>query len=298
MGLFDSAATGATIGSAVPGVGTLIGGAVGGLAGLLTSSNSQSNSVGSASPSADKAQGYVDKSLSQQYDFAQAGPGQTDVTNAYQSSLSLAQLFQQYAQTGGLPNQQQTQYAGGVAKNLFAGQQADLNNSFVTQRQQAQQRAAALGRSPDDPVLAAKLATAQTQQQGVLSGQEQGAAQSLALSLPGQQLGYAMQGNQLLQGLASQAFSNRAAILAQGNQIVGADNNLRVKAGTQINTVGGGFGNALAGAVGGAAAGTNTGSFFNQLGSTMSGSTPNPGASNWAGMGQNGWSVTDAAHFA
>lgn len=248
--------SGAAAGTAIaPGYGTLIGAGVGLLGGLLTSSNSQQNAVGPASGSSTAAQGDVDQSLAQMFGLVGAGPGQSDVANAYQSSLGLAQLFQQYSQTGGLPSAADTTFATGVSKNLFAGQQASLNNSFVQQTQEAQQRAAALGRSPDDPVLAAKLAIAKTQQQNVLAGNEQSTAQQLALSLPGQRLQYAIGGNNVLQGLASQAFANRAAIISQGNSIVGLDNNLRVHAGSQTNTTGGGAGNAFAGAVGGVAYG-------------------------------------------
>lgn len=260
-GALSGAASGAALGSVVPGVGTLIGGAVGGLAGLFGAGGSSSKSLGDLSPSGQNAQGYIDELLKQQYGMLGAGPGQSDVAGAYQSSLDLAKLFQQYAQNGGLPNQQQTDYAGGVANNLYAGQQAQLNNTFTQQRTDANRSAAALGRAPNDPILLAKLAQAQSQQQQVLSGQQRGTAQELALALPGQQLGYAMQGNQLLQGLASQAFSNRAAILGQGQQLVNTERAVTSNTSTQL---GGGFGGALSGFVGGAAAGTNN-SFLNNL---------------------------------
>lgn len=255
------AASGAALGSVVPGVGTLIGGALGGLAGIFGGGGSSKVSLGDLSDSGQSAQGYIDELLKQQYGMLGAGPGQSDVAGAYHSSMDLAKLFQQYAQTGGLPSQQQTEYAGGVANNLYAGQQAQLNNSFLQQRTDANRSAAALGRAPNDPVLLAKLAQAQSQQQQVLSGQQRGTAQELALALPGQQLGYAMQGNQLLQGLASQAFSNRAAVLGQGQQLVNTERNVTSNTNSQV---GGGFGGALVGAVGGAAAGTNN-SFLNNL---------------------------------
>lgn len=295
--------SGAAAGTMIsPGYGTLIGAGIGLVGGLLTSSNSQQNSVGSASGSATTAQGYVDSSLAGEMGLVGAGPGQSDVAAAYQSSLGLAQLFQQYSQTGGLPSSADTSYATGVAKNLYAGQQASLNNSFVQQTQEAQQRAAALGRSPDDPVLAAKLAIAKTQQQGVLAGNEQSTAQQLALSLPGQRLQYAIGGNNVLQGLASQAFSNRAAIISQGNQIVSLDNNLRVHAGSQVNTTGGGAGNAFAGAVGGLAYGPQIANGLNGL---FGGGGGNSGGGYAAGLSPasnavaaNGWSVSGGGMFA
>lgn len=295
--------SGAAAGTMVsPGYGTLIGAGIGLIGGLLTSSNTQQNSVGSASGSATSAQGYVDNAFGQYYDLVGAGPGKSDVAAAYQSSLGLAQLFQQYSQTGGLPSAADTTYANGVSQNLFAGRQAALNNSFVQQTQEAQQRAAALGRSPDDPVLAAKLAIAKTQQQGVLAGDEQATAQQLALSLPGQRLQYAIGGNNVLQGLAGQAFANRAAIISQGNQIVSLDNNLRVHAGSQVNTTGGGAGNAFAGAVGGLAYGPQIAQGLNGLigsgggggnGGYAAGLSP---ASN--AVAANGWSVSGGGMFA
>jgi hypothetical protein len=293
------AGTGAMIGGPY---GALIGGGIGLIGGLLTSSNTQQNSVGAASGSATAAQGSIDTAFGQYNTLVGAGPGQSDVANAYQSSIGLAQLFQQYSQTGGLPSAADTTYATGVSKNLYAGQQAALNNAFVQQTQEAQQRAAALGRSPDDPVLAAKLAIAKTQQQGVLAGQEQGTAQQLALSLPGQRLQYAIGGNNVLQGLAGQAFANRAAIISQGNQIVSLDNNLRVHAGSQVNTTGGGAGNAFAGAIGGLAYGPQIAQGLNGMfggggasagGGYASGLSP---ASN--AIAQNGWSVTGGGMFA
>lgn len=252
----SGAGTGAALGSVVPGIGTVVGGVLGGLGGLFGLGGSETTSLGQLSGSGQAAQGYIDDLLKQQYGMLGAGPGQQDVGAAYQSSLDLAKLFQQYAQTGGLPNQQQTQYAQGVAQNLFAGQQAALNNSFLQQRTDANRSAAVAGRGPNDPVLMAKLAQAQAQQQQVLSGQQRGVAQDLALSLPGQQLGYAVQGNQLMQGLASQAFANRAAILGQGQHIVDTE---RARTGTVDYSKGGGFGGAIGGLVQGMGVGTSPG---------------------------------------
>lgn len=184
-----------------------------------------------------------------------AGPGAADVTNSMNASKSLSSLLQQYSQSGGLPSASDISSANGVASNMFAPQQAALNNSFYQQNIQAQRLSAQLGRPINDPIIQAKLGIGQAQQQSVLSGQQGAFGQQLALSLPQQRVGYATQNAGLLGGLASQAFQNRSALLGMGSQLLGQAQGYQIATSPHNTTaqqqVGGGLGGALSGALSG-----------------------------------------------
>lgn len=151
--------------------------------------------------------------------YVQAGPGQSDVSNAYGSNKDLAAMFGDYAKSGGIPGQEDINAANGFANNMFQARQVGLNQSFIDQTTDANRLAARLGRSVDDPILQAKLRTGFMRQQDSLSAEKQGLAQQFALQLPQQRLQYAQGQNNILNGLSNQAMQNQSYLLGIGNQL-------------------------------------------------------------------------------
>lgn len=176
-----------------------------------------------------------------------AGANQTDVSNAAGSQRSLASLLQSYAQGNYQPTKNDITQASGLADQLFAPQ-------FKQQGIDANRLASQLGRPINDPVLQAKLRTAQAEQKGSFVAQQ-------AQQMPMQRLGFASQLSDVQNNLASQALSNRQAILGIGSNILGQEENFRAgTAGHSISSEtvgqsGGGFKGAVAGLMGGAGAG-------------------------------------------
>lgn len=226
-----------------------------------------------------------------------AGPGASDVSAYTGNSRSLADMLQQYSQTGGMPGEADINASNGIADKLFGAQRLQMAQNFQDQGYQANQQAALMGRSANDPILRNKLMQEQTRQQAVLQAQQGGMAQQLALALPGQRLGYAQQQNQVLGGLASQALANRQMLASMGTNIMSQQQNFRVataqRYGTQSQESGGGLKGAITGGLAGigtglsiagmgaglggagaAAAGTGFNMTGNNLGSYFSGANP------------------------
>lgn len=212
------------------------------------------------------------------------GAGGQDVATGTQAQRDLAALLDQYSKSGGLPNAQDISTSQGFAKDIFARRQEELNQSFIQQNTEAQRLAGRLGRPVNDPILQAKLRTGYLNQQDLLNAEKQGFATQTALALPQQRLGYATDRTNLLSGLASQAFQNRAALLEAGSNLLGAERNYRLGRSGQTITAesGGGLGGALSGLLAGAGAGAQTFNLFSGAnrtpklsgGSTQLGQTP------------------------
>lgn len=202
---------------------------------------------------------------------------QTGTGNAYQAYQNLvnsqsgslmgapeqyANMLQQYAKNGGVPNEQQVGYANQYAQNIFAPQQAQLNNVFNQAQVNTNRSAAQLGRSINDPILQAKLAQYQGQQQNVLSGQQTALASQFAQQLPNQQLGYA-------QLLNNQAFQNQQNVMGLGQGILKGEQGYSLgmadRTGTQNGQSGGGLGGALSGILSGAGGGLNMMNILSQI---------------------------------
>lgn len=243
----------------------VIGGAalVGGIAGAMGNHSEQTQTSGvnlnAASGLQGAAQGATQQGLSDFGNMVGAGPGSSDVSAYTDNSHSLASMLQSYSQNGGMPDQNDISNSNNIASNLFASQRTQLAQNFQDQGYQANQQAALMGRSADDPVLRAKLAQDQTRQQALLQGQQGGLAQQLALQMPMQRLGFAQQQNQVLGGLASQALANRQTLASMGSGILGQQQAYQLATsqhyGTQSQSSGGGVGGALTGALGGLGAG-------------------------------------------
>lgn len=276
----------------------LAGGALlGGIAGSQKKEEDQTSSSGlnlaPASALENQASGVVGNSLTDYGNMVNAGPGQSDVSNAYTNNQSLATMLGQYAQGGFMPNSSQITAANGLGTQLFQGQQTALNQSFQTQNQNYNSQAALMGRDPNDPVMRAKLAYQQTQAQQQLSANQGAWSTQYALSMPQQQLGYAQQQNSLLNGLASQAMQNRQALMSMGSGIMNDERNFRAQTASKwtnaSQTSGGGLGGALNGAMAGMGTGAKLasgfGSMFPTSGGTL-GANQGPQLPSW-GTGTN-----------
>jgi hypothetical protein len=118
-----------------------------------------------------------------------------------------------------------------------------------------------MGRSLNDPILAAKLAQEQTRQGAMLEANQGSFAQQFALAQPDRRLGYANQRANILGGLATQAMSNRQALAAMGEGILQREREFRLatanRSGTNTNTSGGGVAGGIGGALAGGALGMN-----------------------------------------
>lgn len=191
-----------------------------------------------------------------------AGPGQNEVAAATGFGNQYASQLQQLLSQGPTPNQDQVNTANTFAKQAFAPQQAQLGQQFYDQGIQSQRLAAQLGRPVNDPILQNKLMQEQTRQQTVLNAQQGAFGAQYAQQLPQMQVDRALQVGGALSnvrnGLASQAFANRNAMVQLGNQLTSAERNYRIQTATKNTSSqysdssksGGG----LAGAIGGAGA--------------------------------------------
>jgi curved DNA-binding protein CbpA len=213
-----------------------------------------------------------------------------DINASTEAQRGLADLLKQYSQTGGLPGQSDIDTSNNISARLFGGQREQLNQSFADQTTDANRRAALMGRSLNDPILAAKLAQEQTRQSRVLDANQGSFAQQMAMNLPMQRLGFAGQRADVLGGLASQAMKNRLTLASLGDSALNTERNWRLSTGTRFNnsesTQGGGLGGAISGALGGAGTGASLAGLFGGGGPSLGGmsggiSMPNFGQ-NWA----------------
>lgn len=224
------------------------------------------------------AQGVASGSLGQLQGLVGQGPGTQDVTAGLGAQRDLASMLQQYAQGGFMPGESDFQAAQKFAQGAFAGQQESLNQQFADQQTEARRLAAQLNRPVNDPILQAKLAQQQMRSQQQLAADQRGVATQFAQQLPGQRLDFAQQRAGVLQGLASQALSNRSNLLSLGSQLQGQQQQFRLATGKQVQTntqtskSGGGLMGAISGALGGASAGAGVANLFGAAGSQSIGS--------------------------
>jgi hypothetical protein len=238
-------------------------GAIAGGAGSPTSQNSTSsvnlrdfNDLNKGSSGLENAAyGAQLNNLSSLTDLVNAGPGTSAVGDANQATNQYANMLQQFLGQGGLPNQQQIGQANNYANQIFAPQQEALKQSFYDQNIQNSRLAAKLGRPVNDPILANKLAFEQTRQQQMLGAQRGAFAADFANQLPGRQLDLASAFSNVRQGLASQAFQNRQALLTMGQQLTNSERQYRLNAAGRTTNTTGSSGGGLGGMIGGAFAG-------------------------------------------
>lgn len=257
------------------GTAAIIGGAaLGGLAGGMkdVSGSSSSNLSGiNLAPESEfeqEAQRFQRGALGDFNQFVGQGPGGQDITAALTSQRGLASQLEAFAQGGFLPSESDTARAREFAASQFAPQQEVLKQSFQDAQIRANQLATQLGRSVDDPIIQARLQTDLARQQSTLGAQQNAFASQFAQNLPQQRLAFQAQLADVRGNLASQALSNRQALLSLGSQVQSAERQFRLNTGqrysntTQEQSSGGGLKGVLGGVLGGAGAGAGFASMF------------------------------------
>lgn len=232
--------------------GAALAGAIGGAMDKKTSSRLN---VGAASGLEDAASSGISSDYDTMRRYADAGPGAGDISAGTGASRDLAAMLDQYSKSGGIPGAADITSAQNLAGGLFQGQRMALQQNFMDQETESARNAAISGRGANDPVLRNKLAQEKTRQQMLLDANQGSLSQQLAMQMPGQKLGYASQRANVLQGLASQAMSNRQALLSIGEGIQSNERNFRIATATKENTQHGGVGGAISGGLAGLGAG-------------------------------------------
>lgn len=285
------------------GTAAILGGAaLAGIAGAMGDHSEQKQSSGinlaPASEIENQGSDWLLKGSRSLADLYQGAPGgASDLKNSYDSQKSLAAMLENYQNGKSGPTDADLSQGNDLARRLFAGQQTSLNQSFTDQTNAANQQAALMGRSINDPILQAKLRTQQMRLQDVLAANQGGFAAQYAMEQPGQRLGFAQARAGVLGGLASQALANKQALASLGESLQTNERNWRLQTashwGNQSQDSGGGLGGFLKGALAGAGAGASIASGFNTgsgAGSPMMGAASQPfsvfgrGASPMGGM--------------
>lgn len=181
----------------------------------------------------------------------QAGPGAESVTQSVEAQRDLARRLQELAESGGLPSQADVSAGQESAAQFFAPEQTALEQIFGRQETETSRLAARLGRPVTDPILRAKLAESQGQQQALLSARQGASAQRFALGLGQTRIAAATQRAGVLSGLSQQAFQSRFNVLGLGNQLAQQERQFRLASAGQETTSGGGFGGVAQGILGG-----------------------------------------------
>lgn len=180
--------------------------------------------------------------------------GGADQATAMQSSRDLAELLKQYQQGAYLPSQNDISTSNQYAQDLFQWQREQQRQNFVYQTTEANRRAAVMGRSLNDPILANKLAQEQTRQQSSLNAQQGSWATQFALQQPGMRLDFAKQRAATLNLVGDQAVANRQYLMALGQQNLANERNYRLaqSGATVTDSSGGGLKGGIAGGIQGA----------------------------------------------
>lgn len=255
-----------TIGAAAT-VGSTIVGAFGNRSGGSNTSDSSVN-LGPASGLEQASGSSIADNFNQYQQYSDLGPGASDVSAGVGANRDLAALLQQYQQSGGAPSGQDIGQANQYANQLFAGQRVGAQQSALQAQQQFQAQAAIQGRGGLDPVFQNKVAQQQQQQEALINANQGAFAAQSAQQFSQNRLGYAAQRSNVLGGLASQALSNRQALVSMGSQLQSAERNFRLASanrsttGQSTQTSGGGLGGAITGGLAGLGAGLG---LMNQL---------------------------------
>jgi hypothetical protein len=269
-------------------VGAVIGGAaiIGGIAGSQKSrtSGESYNESGINLAEESALEKKATAGLGQDYDslkgMVETGPGQGDVIDSTRSTREYASMLEEARKTGGMPGEQDWQQGRQLASQQFDPQRTALNQQFDDQTVEASRLAAKLGRSPNDPIIQNKLRQERMRQMSMLSSQENASAGQFAMNQPLQRLNFAAQLADTRGNLASQALSNRQALLSMGHTLQQSERNWRLQTGTRWQSgkysqeSGGGIKGAIEGAIGGAGAGMNLMAGFSGFGAGGAASKP------------------------
>lgn len=194
--------------------------------------------------------------------------GTRQVRQANQAAGDLVSRLQQLAGSDFMPTQEQQRQAASFAETQFASRRMGLDQAFEEQSQRTAQLAAQLGRPVNDPILQARLAQEQTRQLGQLGAEQQAFSTQQAFGIADRQregqIGALESIFNVRQGLASQAFRNRQALVELGSQLQAQGQKYRIatSAGNSRAEFGGGVAGATAGAIAGVGAGAKAASSF------------------------------------
>lgn len=264
---------GAAVGGVLGGpIGAAAGGALlGGIAGGAGSPGSSTSRIDAGTPSSLESAGYrISKTgLGDYRDLVNQGPGSQDVQAGLTSQRDLASLLESYSKNAGIATGQDYQNNLGLARQATQGQQVAINQSLEQSRQGYARQAAISGRSALDPVFMGMLGQERQRAQERLGAQQ---SELAAFGINQQKLGYTAQLANVRSGLASQAMSNRQALINLGQSAMNSERNFRLGTATrsQDSMQGGGLGGAISGAMAGAGAGLNA------YGSGLFNSAPQP----------------------
>jgi len=191
---------------------------------------------------------------------------QGDISAARGEQLTLANMLRE-AQGG--PNEAQMTRAQAFSRDIFAPQEEALRQSFGDAETETSRLAARLGRSVDDPILRAKLASSQADQMASLQARQGAFTAQSAQGFQNQALQMQNQLAQVRGGLATQALQNRQALMGMGQSLLQQERNFRLaqagRTSTTTQNSGGGLGGAIGGALAGAGAGLGALGKFNSL---------------------------------
>jgi hypothetical protein len=252
--------------------GAIIGGVIGGVAGSMQKgSDINGNSYLDSTNDMNGA-------LSAYKNLVGAGPGQQDMTNSVNASRNYAGNLLSASQNGGF-NMAMGQ---NLANQQFAGQRTAMEQSFQDQMAQANRAAAMSGRGTNDPILRARLAQSQTQQQAQLMSNQSSAAVGLGLQFTQNSLG--LQGQQVgvLGGLANQAMTNQSNLFNMSSSAEQLQFGQEMTKLGYENSRGGGMQGMMQGAMQGASAGSGMGGM---MGGGSSSSAPSGGGGMQGGGG-------------
>lgn len=208
-----------------------------------------------------------------------------------ESSPVLDNLDRLMQEMGMGPTQARIQQAQGFAKDVFAPQQTALNQSMEDFQRSYAQRAAQMGRSSADPILAARMAQEQIRQQARLTSEQGAFAAQEAINAPQRQFA-----NQYgaMNNLAQAAIQNRQAVFSMGSDFANSLQQYRLATAKRTGTTnsfqdqysGGGLKGAIAGSFQGWSAGMGMGGMGG--GGQSGGTYPAGSMTNYGGRGNMG----------
>lgn len=243
--------------------GAVAGGALGAIAGAQGDKSSMSSVSGIRVAPETELEKQATKSLGGALggfeSIVNAGPGAQAATDAMGSNKSLQDMLKSFGAGGFLPTDQDRSTANTFAQQMFQPQRVQGDQNYQDQQQQAARLAAQLNRPVNDPIIQAKLGIERMRQQQSLDAQQGAFSAQTAMNMPQQRLGYTNQLADFNNNLASQAMSNRQALLSLGSNLREQDRSYRIATGEKYGNVEQSSGGGLAGAIKGGMAGVGMG---------------------------------------
>lgn len=240
-----------------------------------TKSDVSTVDAGTATDAETQAGSAIGSNFQTLQDFTNLGPGANDVTEGVGASRDLAALLRQYQESGGAPSAQDQSQAGSFASSIFASRRLGAQQAGIEANQEYAKAAAIQGRGGLDPIFRNKVAQQQQQNEQMIGADQAAFTANTANQFSQNRLGFANQRANVLGGLATQALSNRQALVGMGSQIQSAERNFRLAtatrtgtgqgSGTSVGSSGSSLGNGIAGGLAGFGAGLGAVKGFNDF---------------------------------